>query len=232
LINPQFRQLQTLIRDNEQFAEFLQNTETTNIDLINTATNIEKYKRIIENLNDNMNNDKENFWQFFFTENSFILSQIFVLPMIFYKGQAYLGGKNVDNNNGKYTDFLYKNINTHNAAIIEIKTPMSTLMNPVDKYRDGISTVHSDLTNAICQVYTQSDSFVKNYINLTQKQDDIKANNIEAILLIGKIESLDETQKDCFELFRNDLKRIKIVCFDELQERINFLLQASNGING
>ncbi len=121
------KQLQNLIKDNEKFAELLKNTDTSRINFWNTAINIEKFNRVMENFNDNINNSKELFWQNFFTQNNFILSQIFVLPMIIYKEQAYLGGKSFDNRGGKYADFVYENINTHNVAIIEIKTPMSSL---------------------------------------------------------------------------------------------------------
>jgi hypothetical protein len=227
-VDGQLEQLQNLLRDNENFAGLLKNIKMPYIDLLNMATNIEKLIRIKNELNDNMDNDNEFFWQQFLMQNTFVLSQIFVLPMIIYKEQVYVGGKGFDNCGGKYIDFLYENINTHNAAIIEIKTPVSNLMNPIGRYRDNISTAHSNLTDAICQIYTQSDSFVKNYNILkasSQEQKDIRANNIEAILLIGKIENLDEIQKDCFELFRNDLKRVRIICFDELQKRIEILLE-------
>ena len=51
-----------------------------------------------------------------------------------------------------------------------------------------------------------------------------EALNIRSVLLVGNYSKLSEEAQSCFELFRNELRSIEIICFDELLEKINLML--------
>jgi len=56
-------------------------------------------KRLIDILttwDNNRLNDDEEFWQLTFNENSYVLSQVFAVPMVFIKDKAYVGGMKLD----------------------------------------------------------------------------------------------------------------------------------------
>ena len=71
----------------------------------------------------------------------------------------------------------------------------------------------------------QKDALIKNYKNLVTEADEYyRATNIECILVYGNISILDRKQKDAFESYRNELRSIRLIGFDELLQRINNLL--------
>ena len=67
-------------------------------------------------------------WQMFLKNNSWIFSTLFAQPVIMHQDQAYVGGKNYKNKNGKYSDFLIKNGLSDNVSFIEIKTHLTQLV--------------------------------------------------------------------------------------------------------
>lgn len=50
---------------------------------------------------DNRSNNSEDFWQDHLSQHSYLLSQVFSLPMLLIEGKAYLGGKGLPNTGGK-----------------------------------------------------------------------------------------------------------------------------------
>jgi hypothetical protein len=95
---------------------------------LNVITGIGSLKKVLELWNANQQNSDEGFWHSTLTKNSFVLSQIFSTPVILFKGKAFVGGKGIDNQGGKYPDFLLKNTSTNNVLIIEIKTPETAVL--------------------------------------------------------------------------------------------------------
>lgn len=67
-------------------------------------------------------NSLEKKWQEFLKRNSWIFSSIFAQPVILYQDEAYVGGKTIDNRNGKLNEFLIKNSLSDNVSFLEIKT--------------------------------------------------------------------------------------------------------------
>ena len=51
-----------------------------------------------------------------------------------------------------------------------------------------------------------------------------RATNVESILVFGTVGKLDKKQKDAFENYRNELRSVRIIGFDELLARVNNLL--------
>ncbi|MCD8357047.1 MAG: DUF4263 domain-containing protein [Clostridia bacterium] len=51
------------------------------------------------------------------------------------------------------------------------------------------------------------------------------ANNIECILLVGNVGDLTGEQREVFDVYRNELRSVRIIGFDELLKRIEDLLK-------
>ena len=80
-------------------------------------------------------------WQAFLKKHSWMFSYMFSFPIILLKDEAYVGGKNLSNKNGKVTDFIVKNGLTDNVAFIEIKTHKTALIKKGSAYR-GTDVCH------------------------------------------------------------------------------------------
>jgi hypothetical protein len=158
-------------------------------------------------------------------EYSWVIGQSLSLPLIIFHDKAYVGGKDIGNKNGGVIDFIYKNKYTNNITLIEIKTPQTPLLGM--KYRQ-VYSLSSELSGAVNQILVYRDLCQKNYLSLTgNTKERFEALNPKCILIIGSTESLDIEEKSTFELFRNELKSIEVITFDELFEKIKILLDFS-----
>lgn len=217
----------------EHLKELLANEEDlleafSQIDIkaINSAINIENLRRAKIQMIDNMGNDHEiEFWQKFFENNAWILSQLFHTPLVFFRGKKYLGGKGLDDHGGQYADFLYQNEITENVAIIEIKSPMKPLVG--GQYRQ-VYSISDEVSGGINQVLKQKTELMNNYNSLyataAKTGSPFTANNVECILVVGNVSSLSPEQREIFDTYRNELRSVRIVGFDELLKRIENML--------
>lgn len=73
-------------------------------------------------------NDNEKQWQTFFGKNSWILNHLFPFEVILRKQEAYVGGKTLENGDGRVVDFLFENGFQDNFALLEIKTHKKDLL--------------------------------------------------------------------------------------------------------
>jgi len=165
-------------------------------------------------------------WQEFLKNNSWIFSSIFAQPVILYKREAYVGGKTIDNKNGKFNDFLIKNSLSDNVSFLEIKTHKTKLLENSAYRGEDVYSATKDLTGCIVQVLNQRDNFQKEFYATKGKSKD-KGNfetlNSRCVVLIGSTKDLDENQKFSFELFRSNSRDVEILTFDELQTKIESL---------
>lgn len=166
---------------------------------------------------------REEKWQDFFKENAWIFSQLFAHPTVLFEDKAYVGGKTIQNKDGKVVDFLYANKLTKNSALIEIKKHTTKLLSK-KPYR-GTDVFHMDkeLSGVINQVLDQKETYCKKFDSI-RGEANINSFNPKCIIIIGKISSLDGNQSKAFELLRSSLKDIEIVTFDELYDRIKSIL--------
>lgn len=161
-------------------------------------------------------------WQAFLNTHSWIFSYIFSFPIILFQDEAYVGGKNLSNKNGKVTDFLIKNDLSNNVAFLEIKTHKTEILKKGKAYRgNDVFAMSPDLSGAISQVLNQRDNFQKNYANLKLESDeDFETFNSKCVVLMGQISSLTKKQLRPFELLKSNSKDVEIITFDELLSRI------------
>jgi hypothetical protein len=204
----------------------LQDLSKENFQNLHAIINASQLSKVISIWQGNKSNKSESFWKETFKEYAWVISQIFACPYIFIGDEYYYGGKRSDNKGGVHGDFLYKNKLTGNAAFIEIKTPMTKII--ARKYRGDNdldhNTVYScsdDLSGGVVQVLNQRKVF-------QQKQDSLEENkvsilNAKCVLVVGKSGDLTPGQKKSFDLFRNNIKDVEIITYDELFERIKAL---------
>ena len=104
-----------------------------------------------------------------------------------------------------------------NIAIIEIKSPVKPLLGR--SYRQTYS-LSDELSGGINQLLLQRQTLYQSYANLLLSGERFEANNIECILLIGNVGTLDPQERKAFDTYRNELRSVRIVGFDELLHRI------------
>lgn len=188
-------------------------------------------KRIVEILNicdNNKKNYEEGFWQRIFADNSYVISQIFAVPMIFIREKAYVGGMNIDRKEAKFVAYIFSMESSREAILVEIKTPVTKLLG--SKYR-GVYRPSAEITGAISQVLDYRTELTKNLKSITEgTQYDISLFNPRCVIIAGnsEIELKEETKRKSFELFRTSLKDVEIVTYDELFRKVEILANLFN----
>jgi hypothetical protein len=180
---------------------------------------LKKYKELMLIKTNGENLEKH--WQVFLRDNSWIFSSIFAQPVILCQREAYVGGKTIDNTNGKFNDFLIKNSLSDNISFLEIKTHKTKLMDRVAYRGVDVYSATKDLTGCIVQVLNQRDNFQKEFYALKGKsKQDFETFNSKCVFLIGSTNDLNENQKYSFELYRSNSRDVEILTFNELQTKI------------
>lgn len=167
--------------------------------------------------------DDEEAWQKFFTEYTWTLNHLFPFEVILRKGKAYVGGKTIENEEGRIVDFLFESGLKDNFALLEIKTPGKTLLKKSPYREPAVFSVSDELSGGINQCLDQKDSLLRNMGRDYQSFDP------KAILVIGQKRKLSKEQAQCFELFRSNQKDVDIVTFDELQSKLVTLYKVITG---
>lgn len=214
----------------EEITTKLEELDVTSIGKLNSIIGINQLKKGYEIwLNNNSNSDEE-FWQNLFTQNSYLITQLFSYPVVFVKGKAYVGGKSIENKKGNIVDFLLKNQLTENSLLLEIKTPVTKMIGSL--YRGDIYNISQELTGAVIQLTNYKNNLLKSYYAIkTESEYKFEIFNPKCILIAGNIESelIDTKKRKSLELFRNGLNEIQIVTYDELFGKINFLIKLLEG---
>ncbi len=190
---------------------------------------IEEFKVLMGRTADSDATEKK--WQEFLNKHSWIFSHIFSFPIILFQDEAYVGGKNLSNKNGKLNDFLVKNNLTENVAFIEIKTHKTELIKKGKPYRGtDVFGLSDDLSGGISQVLNQRDNFQKHYATIKMETEEpFETYNSKCVVLMGEIKGLTKKQLRSFELVRSNSKDVEIITFDELLARIESLQKLIQG---
>ncbi|MDY8136914.1 Shedu immune nuclease family protein [Aquimarina sp. 2201CG5-10] len=192
------------------------------VDIKYIASTLKEYNSLLKLTSDGDSLEKK--WQAFLKSNSWIFSSIFAQPVILHRDEAYVGGKNLDNQNGKFNDFLIKNSLSDNVSFLEIKTHKTKLLENSSYRGTDVFSVGKDLSGCINQVLNQRDNFQKEFWTLKGKSKTIiESFNSKCVVLIGTLKSLSDEQKYSFELFRSNSRDVEILTFDELKTKIESL---------
>jgi len=118
---------------------------------------------------------------------------------------------------------VYQNKLSSNIDLIEVKTPKTKIIG--SKYRSTYK-ISSELSGAINQLLNYKQSFLNEFYNIRYRSEEkFEAINPKSILIVGKISDLNDNELKAFDLFRNELKSIDILSFDELFEKVQILLK-------
>lgn len=223
-----------LFQNKEQIKEILSNISEDNKKEILEEINLELInpKRLKEKIDKkDEESEKESFWQKEFEKNPHILSVAIPNMLQIIEDQTYMGGKRIDNRGSSIADFVYKK-GIDNVCIIEIKTP-STKIVENKKYRDNVYVLSQELISSIVQVKEQKDSFMKDYNSIWIKSYEeginFKAFDPKCYLIIGNTSELNAKQIESFNLFRNELRTVEIITYDELLSKMEILYKVLGG---
>ncbi|QVI74889.1 Shedu immune nuclease family protein [Pseudomonas syringae] len=187
------------------------------IELVTLEILIKKYEEKLKKIT------VESEWQNFFDSNKFILTMAFGYPIVQILGQASVGGGQLIGGGSKFADFISRNSQTNNAAIFEIKTPGTPLLNRAP-FRGKVYSATKEFTGAIVQILDQKYQLAKNLPILKSNDRDLmlEAYAVHCCLIIGSTpKDLDEQKS--FELFRRNSREVEIITFDELLEKLKQL---------
>jgi len=161
-------------------------------------------------------------WHAFFKKYSWIFSYLFATSVTYFDDQYYVGGQKGSGTGAQYADFIYKNSLTENNAIIEIKTHKTKLLNK-SPYRKGTNVYAPSfsLVGGINQVLSQKETLLKEFSNIVR--NDFKAYEPKCIVVVGTIDGLSENECRSMEMFRNNLRGVEIVSFDELRKKLEVI---------
>lgn len=218
------------VGNQEQVVNRLESLESDGLQKLNTLVGIGSLKTALAVWNENKGNSSEEFWQKTLSKFSFVLSQIFSFPVIILKDKAYVGGKGIDNSRGNLVDFLVANKLTRNAALIEIKTPDTPIV--TEKYRGDIHSISKEVVGAVMQVTNYRDSLLKQYNTLTSgSTGEFDAFDPQCLVIVGSMqnEKMSRLQRKSFELFRNGLKDVRVITYDELFAKVQILIDLLEG---
>jgi hypothetical protein len=218
-----------LNEDVEQISNVVKELNTNSSDSLLKSLKI-KYldtKYIRKCLNENHD---EKFWQDLFQKNPELLFAIIPSAMQLIESQPYVGGKRIDNENGLISDFIF-NAGTSNVSMIEIKKPNTELLS-TETYRNNLYSPSKELSGGIVQLRKQKDQFTKKYdgilIESMKKNKYFKSYDPKMYLIIGNTNDFDEYKNESFELFRNELKDIEIITYNELLNKLELIISTLN----
>lgn len=184
---------------------------------------IEEFESLLASTSETPTLEKK--WQTFLQKHNWIFSTIFAQPIILFQREAYVGGKTVDNSDGKFADFLLKNNLSNNVSFFEIKTHLTKLTEDKPYRGSDVYGASKELCGCINQVLNQRDNFQKEFYSLKYKsKSEIETFNSECIVLIGNLSILKPEQLKSFELFRANYKNVNILTFDEVLNKLKIFL--------
>ncbi|TPL23411.1 DUF4263 domain-containing protein [Mesorhizobium sp. B2-4-9] len=166
---------------------------------------------------------QERHWQEFFNANAFILQLAFNLPALAFGDQVAVGGTKFDGSGDKLADYAIRLGLFGNLALIEIKTPKTALL-VKRAYRGGVCAPSEELSGAVTQVLDQRHQ-LQNDINskkIPSKAYDVFTYAVPCIVIAGQSPAADEEKKS-LELYRNNLRDVIVITFDELLAKLKAL---------
>lgn len=188
------------------------------LDIVYLEDVIERFKKLLL-----ISKDNEEQWQNFFEKYSWIMTHLFPYQVILKKGKAYVGGKTIENAEGRVVDFLFESKLGDNFALLEIKTHNKVLLKPTPYRKPDVYSWSDELSGGISQCLDQKHIFLRDFGKDNPSYDP------KAILVIGLKSKLNKFQIACFELLRANQKNVDIVTFDELLKKMEGLHKVITG---
>lgn len=166
----------------------------------------------------------ETHWQTFFEQNKFVLSMAFARPVELTHTQFHAKGSTLTGSGAQIGDFLFKEYGQA-LAIVEIKTPETSLLQGSAYRGQDVFGPTSELSGAVTQVLFQQSELKQRW--MTHVHDNLVlrlsgADVIKCVVVAGRMPA-DPSKLRSFEVFRNACKDVDVVTFDELLAKLEFL---------
>lgn len=163
-------------------------------------------------------------WQRFFEQNKFVLSMAFAHPVELAHTQFHAKGSTLTGRGAQIGDFLFKK-SGQALAIVEIKTPETTLLQNTAYRGEEVFGPASDLSAAVTQVLFQQNELRQRWMvhqHDTPALRESGADVIKCVVVAGRLPT-DSIKLRSFEVFRNACKDVDVITFDELLAKLEFL---------
>jgi hypothetical protein len=181
--------------------------------------------------------DDEAYWQDFFQRHPWMLQSAFSAAVFMLGGETYVGGKMPTGRQGVggvATDFLLSDASTKSFAVVEIKTPATSLVGALYRgERDsGLDSetysMHGDLSGGIVQTRNQI-AVALDYFEsvLGRGYEGLNRIHPKGVLVIGSGADLSERQMSSFNHFRQGQYSLTVITFDELLRRLSILYEVN-----
>lgn len=191
-----------------------------------------------------VNKKKEDLWQNFFENNPWIFG--YGLQLISCEGLDYkkleqtVVGNDIVDGSGKRIDALLKTKgNVSKILFCEIKTHLpNILIEPYD--RPGVFVPAKELRGAVAQIqktiHKVTLKLQSNFIRPIKENGDPTGEEIlfvkpKGMVVIGRLsdfrkeEGINYEMLSSFEIYRQQVSGIEIITFDELYERVKFIVE-------
>ena len=175
----------------------------------------------------------ESKWQNFFERNKWIFGYGLDYQILRQEQtQPHYGGDRVDGQGGQRGDYLTSTLGDMSfIVLVEIKTPVTPLLQGTKEIRNGAWSLSKDLTDSISQIEANIATWEKDGSRQDDNRDRFETENIftvkpKGIIVIGILAELDSRSKrETFQRFRKSIHGIDILTFDELYERAKFIVE-------
>jgi hypothetical protein len=185
-------------------------------------------------------------WGNFFDKNRWIFGLGLRYQFLFQlRAQANYGGADFTGRGAQKGDFLHYTLgdNAKFTVLVEIKRPDSPIFQVTTnekKYRNGVPGFDVEFANALSQVQVNSHTWETGDSRQDANRDQLDRNGIytvqpRSLLIYGNTSQLDTDnakKRNCFEIFRGQLKNTEIVTYDELLNRAKFIVGEMSGAAG
>jgi len=180
-------------------------------------------------------------WDKFFDKNRWIfglgLRYQFLSQL---QKQAHYGGYDITGRGGQKGDSLHYTVgeDAKFTVLVEIKRPDSAIFQITTKgqsYRNAVPGFNVEFANALAQVQVNSRTWEIDGSQKEANRDRLENEGIytiypRSLLIYGHTSQLDtRVKRNCFEIFRGQLKNTEIVTYDELLNRSKFIIGEMSG---
>jgi len=177
-------------------------------------------------------------WQDFFEANPWVFGHgLDYRFLVTTQSQPTYGGTGVIGRGGEKGDFLMATEgDVRFAVLVEIKRPDTELL-AKKQYRNGAWLIGEELAGGTAQLQANCDRWAKEGSRTDANRDWADDESIttvqpKGILLIGRLAQLNgqtagegTTRRESFERFRRSLWNPEVLTYDELLDRVRFLVR-------
>jgi hypothetical protein len=183
-------------------------------------------------------------WGNFFDENRWIFGLGLRYQFLYQlQAQANYGGSDFTGRGAQKGDYLHYTVGdaAKFVVLVEIKRPDSLIFQTAkkgEKYRNGVPGFDVEFANALSQVQVNTRTWELEGSQTEPNRNRLEQDNIftvypRSLLIYGHTSQLDTLEKrNCFEIFRGQLKNTEIVTYDELLNRARFIIGEMSGAAG